>query len=67
MVLLRRALKLLQSEVEPRTFQAFWRVVVEGNSPADVAADLGLTTNAVYLLKARLLRRLREEFEGLLE
>jgi RNA polymerase sigma-70 factor (ECF subfamily) len=66
-LVLRRALGLLQAEVEPRTWQAFWRVVVEGQAPAEVAADLGLTTNAIYLLKARLLRRLREEFGELLD
>ena len=66
-LLIRRALGLLRADVEPRTWQAFWRVVVEGHAPADVAADLGLTTNAIYLLKARLLRRLREEFGELLD
>jgi RNA polymerase sigma-70 factor (ECF subfamily) len=66
-LLLRRALGLLQAEVEPRTWQAFWRVVVEGQAPLQVAADLGLTTNAIYLLKARLLRRLRDEFGHLLD
>lgn len=67
LAVLRRALDLLRPEVEERTWQAFWRVVVEGQAPTDVAADLGLTANAVYLLKARLLRRLRAEFEELLE
>jgi RNA polymerase sigma-70 factor (ECF subfamily) len=65
--LLRRALDLLRSEVEERTWQAFWRVAVDGQAPADIAADLGLSVNSVYLAKARLLRRLREEFGGLLD
>jgi RNA polymerase sigma-70 factor (ECF subfamily) len=64
--LLRRAVALLRTEVEERTWQAFWRVAVEGHAPADVAADLGLSVNAVYLAKARLLRRLRDEFGDLL-
>lgn len=64
--LLRRALSLMQSSVENRTWQAFWRVAVEGHLPADVAADLGLTVNAVYLIKARMLRRFRDEFGDLL-
>ena len=64
---LRRALGMLQAEVEPRTWQAFWRVVVEGHAPQQVAEELGLTTNAIYLLKARLLRRLRDEFGHLLD
>src|SRR5262245_10276050 len=64
---LRRALALLRAEVEERTWQAFWRVVALGHAPADVAADLGISVNSVYLAKARLLRRIREEFGELLE
>jgi RNA polymerase sigma-70 factor (ECF subfamily) len=59
--LLRRALDLIRSEFEPRTWQAFWRVAVEGQRPADVAADLHMTVNAVYVARSRILRRLREE------
>jgi hypothetical protein len=32
-----------------------------------VARDLGLTVNAVYLAKSRILRRIREELQGLEE
>ena len=59
--LLRRALDLIRSEFEERSWQAFWRVTVEGQRPADVAADLNMTTNAVYVARSRILRRLREE------
>jgi RNA polymerase sigma-70 factor, ECF subfamily len=58
--LYRRALDLIHAEFGDRTWQAFWRVAVEGQTPADVAADLGLTRNAVYLARSRILRRLRE-------
>jgi RNA polymerase sigma-70 factor (ECF subfamily) len=58
--LYRRALELIRSEFEETTWQAFWRVVGEGRRPADVAAELGLSLNAVYLAKSRALRRLRE-------
>jgi RNA polymerase sigma-70 factor (ECF subfamily) len=56
-----RALDAIRAEFEGRTWQAFWRVVVEEQSPADVAADLELTRNAVYIARSRVLRRLREE------
>jgi RNA polymerase sigma-70 factor (ECF subfamily) len=65
--LLRRALAQLRAGVESRTWEAFWRTVVEGHAPADVAADLGLSVNAVYVAKARLLRRLRAEYGDLLD
>jgi DNA-directed RNA polymerase specialized sigma24 family protein len=55
-----RACEGIQDEFEEPTWQAFWRVAVEDQSPADVAPVLGLSVNAVYLAKSRVLRRLRE-------
>ncbi len=63
----RQALELIRAEFEARTWDAFQRVVVEGRGPADVAAELGLTLNAVYLAKSRILRRIREEFADLMD
>jgi RNA polymerase sigma-70 factor (ECF subfamily) len=60
-LLYQRALDLIRSEFEPTSWDAFWRVVVGGQRPADVAPALGLSLNAVYLAKSRVLRRLREE------
>jgi len=61
----RRALELIRSEFEDRTWQAFWRTAVDGQSPAAVADDLGKTANAVYVARSRVLRRLHEELDGL--
>jgi RNA polymerase sigma-70 factor (ECF subfamily) len=66
-LLLRQALRQLEPEFAEQTWRAFWRVVVDGREPARVAEELGLTANAVYLARGRILRRLREEFGGLLE
>lgn len=63
----RRAMELIQPEFEPATWQAFWRVQVDGRSPADVAGELGLSANAVYKSRARVLRRLRDEFGDLID
>ena len=63
----RRALELIRPEFEPATWQAFWRVQVEDQSVAAVAEALGLTTNAVYKARARVLRRLRDEFGELID
>jgi RNA polymerase sigma-70 factor (ECF subfamily) len=63
---LQRTLDLIRREFKERTWIAFWRVTVDGHSPADVAQDLGMTTTAVYIAKSRVLRRLREEFGELL-
>ncbi|HLJ97042.1 MAG TPA: RNA polymerase sigma factor [Gemmataceae bacterium] len=56
-----RALELVQAEFEIRTWQAFWRTAIEGQSAQDVAADLGMSAGAVRVAKSRVLHRLREE------
>jgi RNA polymerase sigma-70 factor (ECF subfamily) len=66
-VLYRRALQLVQRDFEERSWRAFWHVVIDSRPPAEVAQELGLSVNAVYLAKARVLARLREEFAGLLD
>lgn len=63
--LARRAVELLQASFEERTWKAFWAVVVDGRSPADVGADLGMSTGAVREAKRRVLYQLRRELEGL--
>ena len=66
-MLYRRALELMQWDFEERSWQAFWRVVIEGQNPKEVAAQLQMTPNAVYLAKGRVLARLREEFAGVID
>ncbi len=65
--LYRRGLELVKSEFEARTWQMFHSHVVEGRSPADVAAEMGVTAAAVRQAKSRVLRRLREELGELME
>lgn len=62
-----RALRLIQEEFTATTWKTFWATVVEGRSAVEAAREFGLTPNAVYLARGRVLRRLREEFDGLLE
>jgi RNA polymerase sigma-70 factor, ECF subfamily len=63
----RRALELIRDEFEPATWQAFWGVQVEDQPAAAVAEALGLSPNAVYKARARVLRRLRDEFGELID
>lgn len=60
-----RALELVRAEFTDRTWQAFWLAGVERRVPAHVALDLGISVAAVYQAKSRVLRRLREELDGL--
>jgi RNA polymerase sigma-70 factor (ECF subfamily) len=62
-----RALQLMQSEFRPSTWKACWEQVVQGRPADAVAAELGMTVNAAYLAKGRVLRRLRQELDGSLE
>ena len=59
----RRVLRLVCQEFDTRTWKAFWRTAVEGDRPADVAADLGVSAWAVYKARSRVLQRLRTELE----
>lgn len=62
-----RALRLMQGEFQPRIWQACWQHTVEGRSAADVAAELGMTPGAVYAATCRVLGRLRQELDGLVD
>jgi RNA polymerase sigma-70 factor (ECF subfamily) len=62
----RRGLELVRAEFENRTWEAFWRTTVEGHAPAHVAEDLGMSVQAVYKAKSRVLRRLRQELGELI-
>ena len=61
----RRLLELMEPHFEPKTLSAFRRVVVEGQKPTQVASELGISVNAVFLGKSKILRRLRRELAGI--
>ena len=65
--LVSRALDLMQTEFGDSTWRACWETVVNDRPAADVAAELRITVNAVYVAKSRVLRRLRSELDGLLD
>lgn len=65
--LVERALQLMQSEFQPATWRSCWECVVNGRPPGEVAAELGISVNAVYIARSRVLSRLREELAGLLD
>ncbi len=65
--ILEGAQQLIRSEVQPRTWEAFQRYAVDGKVAAEVAAELGMTVNSVMLAKARVMRRIRETVNGLID
>lgn len=62
-----RAVQIMRGDFEEKTWKACWALVVEDKSGAEVAAELGMSVDGVYAAKARVLRRLRQELDGLLD
>lgn len=60
-------LDLVAQDFEPTTMQAFRRTALDGATGADVAAELGISIAAVYMAKSRVLQRIRQEGEGLID
>ena len=60
-------LDLVGEEFEPATLQAFRRLALDGASGAEVAQELGQSVAAVYVAKSRVLNRIRQEAEGLID
>jgi RNA polymerase sigma-70 factor (ECF subfamily) len=64
---MRQLLMLVEPHFEPKTWQAFCQVALEGERPNVVAENLGMTLNSVFIAKSRVLSRLRREVDGLVE
>ena len=60
-------LDLVEQEFGPATLQAFRRLALDGASGAEVAEELGMSVAAVYVAKSRVLSRIRQEAEGLVD
>ena len=56
------AVERVRARVDGTTWQAFWLVVVDGLSVADVAAQLEMSTGSVYQAKYRVCHMLAEEY-----
>lgn len=65
--IVKRALALMQADFQTATWKAFWEQVVVGRPAREVASELGQTPGAAYAAKFRVLNRLREELQGMLE
>ena len=65
--LLEILLKRVRREFRDQTWQAFSMAAIEGVPTESIAEKLGITVNAVFVAKSKVLRRIREEGAGLLE
>jgi RNA polymerase sigma-70 factor (ECF subfamily) len=62
-----RLLTIVEPDFQPATWEAFRRFALDGLSAAQVAAELGVSENAVLQGKSRILKRLRAEAGDLLK
>jgi len=65
--LFRRVLQVVRADFSPAVWTAFTRLALDGVAADSVAAELGVTANAVYLARNRVLTRVRGELAGLLD
>lgn len=63
----RRLLEMIRPRFAATTWRAFQRVALDGEDAARVAAELGMTVNAVFVAKSKVLSELRQEGHGLID
>ena len=64
---MRQLMSLVEPNFEAKTWEAFRGVAIQGARPEDVAEKLNISVNSVFIAKSRVLSRLRQEAEGLVE
>jgi RNA polymerase sigma-70 factor (ECF subfamily) len=64
---LRQLLTVAEACFSPKSWRAFQRLTIDGHSVSAVAAELGMSENAVLIAKCRVLKKLREEAADFLD
>ena len=62
-----RAMAQVQNEFEVRTWQAFWRTIVDGIATGEVAQELQMSEATVRQSRSRILRRLRQQLGDVMD
>ncbi len=61
------AMDSMRGDFAPQTWEALTQLMKTGQPAADVARETGISVWTIYAAKSRLMKRLRNELEGLLE
>lgn len=62
-----RALQILRTDFRQATWKAFWEHAIVGRPASEVATEQGMSVDAVYAARSRVMRRLRQELAGLFD
>ncbi|MCB9874572.1 MAG: sigma-70 family RNA polymerase sigma factor [Planctomycetaceae bacterium] len=62
-----RALQMIETDFDDKTCDIFRELMLHHQSAEEVAEQFGVSRNAVYLAKSRVLRRLRERLDRLID
>jgi RNA polymerase sigma-70 factor (ECF subfamily) len=65
LLLLRRMFDTALDKLQPKTRNVFWALVIERRPAQEIAVEFELETSAVYSIKSRVLRKVREEYADL--
>lgn len=57
----------VRSEFRETSWKAFVATVIDGQSVADVASELGVTAGSIYMSRSRILARIRTKIQHLVE
>ena len=64
---IRAALDLMRTEFQPATWEACKRYILQDESPDHLAAELGVSVWTIYSAKSRVVKRLRQDLDWLLD
>lgn len=64
---MKRLMAQIQSRFDDQSWEAFRLQAISGRSASEVAEELDMSINSVYLAKSRILNALRREADGLIE
>ncbi len=64
---LKSLLKRIQDDFQQQSWEAFRRVAIEGIAAKEVAQQLGITVNSVFIAKSRIMNKLRLAGKDLLD
>jgi RNA polymerase sigma-70 factor (ECF subfamily) len=61
------AIDLMRKEFAPQTWEALKQFVSTGKTAQEISHTTGVSTSTIYAAKSRLMKRLRQDLEGLME